>query len=444
MKQKQKPDQSQTDRQILDTLLEETFPYFTEEANTKNGLIADKAKRRNKKGQSPSSITVVGLGLSCYIVGVRRGLISREEAVKRTLTTLRFFTEGHQGPEPDAMGYQGFYYRFLDMETGKRTWECELSTIDTTFFIAGVLTAVNFYTGDNAEEAEIRLLGDSLYKRINWKWALNGSVNVCHGWKPDSGFLPNYWERAYCEALLLYMLALGSPTFPIEGEGYEKWTSTFTWLKVYDIEYIYAGPLFIHQFSHIWIDFRGIMDNYNRKVGIDYFENSRRATYIQQQYAIENKNGFKGYSENSWGFTASDGPGNQTVVIDGIARTFYDYISRGVPLGPDDGTISLSAVVASLPFAPEIVTASIRHSIEKLKLKNPDWYGLEACFNPTYKTSEKEGWISPWRFGLNEGPVVLMIDNAATGLIWDTMKKCAYITDGLRKAGFTGGWLEVK
>lgn len=441
MEQAQKPNQPQTDHQILDTLLQETFPYFTEEANPNNGLIADKAKRKNKEEKSPSSVTVVGLGLCCYIVGIQRGLMTREDAVKRTLTVLRFFNEGHQGPEPDAMGYKGFYYRFLDMETGKRAKECELSTIDTAFFIAGVLTAVNFYTGKNAEETEIRLLGDSLYRRINWQWALNGSINICHGWKPDTGFLSNYWVRDYCEALLLYILALGSPTFPIGKEGYEKWTATFKWIKIYGIEYIHAGPLFIHQYSHIWIDFRGIMDNYNRKVGINYFENSRRATYIQQQYAIENAEDFKEYSENCWGFTASDGPGNQAIVIDGKPRTFFGYISRGVPFGPDDGTISPWAAVASLPFAPEIVQRATRHFIEKLKLKNSGWYGLDASFNPTYKTSDANGWTAPWRFGLNQGPVVLMIENAATGLIWGTIKKCAYITDGLRKAGFEGGWL---
>ncbi len=427
-----------SDREMLDNLLKETLPYFIKEINPKNGLIADKTEPT-----SSASIAVVGLGLCCYIVGVERGMITRGEAIKKTLTILRFFYNSKQSTDKDAMGYKGFYYHFLDMQTGMRAPESELSTIDTALFIAGALTASAFFTNDTEEEREICDLADNLYKRIDWVWATNGKPTVCHGWDPETGFLPYYWDSDYSEAMLLYMLALGSPTFPIKKESYDQWTSTFKIKKIYDIEYLYAGPLFIHQLSHIWIDFKGIQDDFNRKAGFDYFENSRRATIVQREYAIENKNAFKNYGENCWGITASDGPGPKTMKIDGIQRMFYNYTARGVPFGPDDGTISPWAVVASLPFASDIVLQAIRYFIDEFGLKAKEDYGFEASFNFTFidKKKKKDKWVSPWIFGLNQGPVILMIENYSSQLIWNLTKKCVYIRNGLLNAGFSGGWL---
>ena len=154
---------------------------------------------------------------------------------------------------------------------------------------------------------------------------MNGGETIAHGWNPESGFLPYRWDQSYSEAIILYILALGSPTFPIEPVGYKKWTETFEWKKMYDIECIYGGPLFIHQMSHLWLDFKGINDDLNRKIGIDYFENSRRATRVQQKYAIDNPLGYAHYGQYGWGFTASDGPGPCTVVVDGVERKFYGY-----------------------------------------------------------------------------------------------------------------------
>ncbi len=179
-----------------------------------------------------------------------------------------------------------------------------------------------------------------------------------------------YWDQEYSEAIILYVLALGSPTFAIDPIGYNNWTSTFKWSDINGIQYIHAGPLFIHQMSHLWLDFQGIQDDLNRKYEIDYFENSRRATCIQQEYAIENPLRFEHYNKNNWGFTASDGPGPAIITINGEDKIFYDYIARGVPFGPDDGTISPWAVVASLPFAPDIVVGTIRHALERLKERN--------------------------------------------------------------------------
>ena len=439
MKESAIKDLDRRDTEMLDHLLGETFDYFLKAVNLKNGLIADKTQPG-----SPSSIAAVGLGLSCYVVAVKRGLLSRSAAVKKTLSILRFFNTGHQGTKANAMGYKGFYYHFLDMQTGQRAVDCELSTVDTGFFIAGALTAAHFYTNENPEEIEIRELADILYRRIDWVWALNGSTTLTHGWNPDSGFIPYRWDRDYNEAILLYVLAMGSPTFPIEKKGYEAWTNTFELQKVYGLEYIYAGPLFIHQLSHVWIDFREINDDLNRKTGINYFENSRRATYVQRQYAIENKNGFAHYGENCWGFTASDGPGPESVMIDDKLRVFYDYIARGAPFGPDDGTVAPWAVVSSLPFAPDIVIDTIRHAIEKLNLRSHEWHGFDASFNPTHpeKIRNPNGWVSPWKFGLNEGPIILMIENFQSGMVWEIMKNCPYIVDGLIKGGFRGGWLD--
>jgi hypothetical protein len=206
---------------------------------------------------------------------------------------------------------------------------------------------------------------------------------------------------------------------------------------------VYAGPLFIHQLSHIWIDFRGIQDVYMRDKGLDYFENSRRATYVQREYAIRNPREFAFYSRDCWGMTASDGPGPATLKVDGVEREFFDYLARGAPHGPDDGTIAPWAVVGSLPFAPEIVFPAVRYFTDQVKLEQADSYGFKATFNPTFPVASDNdvGWVSPWNFGLNQGPIVLMIENQRTGLIWRLMRQCPYIVQGLRRAGFRGGWL---
>jgi hypothetical protein len=427
------------DIRMLEKLQSQTFNYFLTYQNPSNGLIADRSDPL-----SHSSIAVVGLGITSYIIGIERNLLSRKDAVNKILTVLRFFYKGHQGPEPDAMGYKGFYYHFLDMQEGKRAWESELSTIDTSIFIAGVLIAATYLNDDNKEENEIRQLADILYRRIDWQWSLNGRTEICHGWKTESGFLNHYWDKGYSEAIILYVLALGSPTHSIDPLGYKNWTTTFIWSNIDGIELIHAGPLFIHQMSHLWLDFRGIRDDLIAKYNIDYFENSRRATCVQQQYAIKNPLKFEHYNKNNWGFTASDGPGPATIIIDGVEKIFYDYIARGVPFGPDDGTISPWAVVASLPFAPDIVVGTIRHAIERLKERKSSDEGFDASFNAIFQmdVNEKKGWVSPWKFGLNEGPMIIMIENFQTQLIWNISKRCSYIKNGLRLAGFTGGWLE--
>jgi hypothetical protein len=418
-----------SDRQMLERLQRETFEYFLREANPRNGLIADKTEPG-----SPSSIAAIGLGLSAYCVAVERGWMSRATAISRTLATLRFFLTSVQSTERDATGYRGFYYHFLDMNTGRRAWRSELSTIDTAFLIAGAVTVGSYFAGASNDEREIRAAADALYRRVDWAWVSNDAGTIGHGWTPESGFLTSSWNHGYSEALLLYVLALGSPTFSIAPQGYREWTATFERKTVYDIQYLYAGPLFIHQLSHIWLDFRGIRDDRNKELDCDYFENSRRATLVQRQYAIENPREFVGYSKNGWGFTASDGPGPAVRTVAGMRRKFFGYLARGAPFGPDDGTISPWAVVASLPFAPEVVCETIRHAIEQLALGNAHRTGFDASYNATFPG--KHGWVSHWKLGLNEGPIVLMIENYLSELLWNVFRRNPYVVAGLCRAGF--------
>jgi hypothetical protein len=418
----------------LETLQRLTFDYFLKEANLENGLVPDSTRQG-----APCSITAAGFALAAYPVGVERGFITRRDATKRTLTTLRFFWNSSHGPEPDATGYKGFYYHFLDMKTGRRAWDCELSTIDSTFLIAGALTAAEYFDRATKGEREIRELAEAIYRRADWQWAQNRGVTVTHGWKPETGFIKYRW-RGYNEALLLYVLALASPTHPVPAKSYAAWTRTYKWKKLYGREFLYAGPLFIHQLSHMWIDFREIKDAYMRKHASDYFENSRRAAYIQQEYAIRNPRGFKDYGEHIWGLTASDGPGPASKTIRGKLRRFYDYSARGVPNGPDDGTLAPWAVVASLPFAPEIVLPSIQYFDETFPAITSH-YGFKCSFNPTFSTAASSEWISKGYYGLDQGPIVLMIENYRSEFLWTLMRRCPYIIEGLRRAGFVGGWL---
>lgn len=421
---------------LLNTLQQKSFDYFLNEVNPANGLILDRTD-----GKAPSSIAATGMGLAAYPVGVERGFISRPDAIQRTLACLRFFWNSPQGTQKDATGYKGFYYHFLDMQTGKRVWNCELSSVDTTFLLAGMLTVAEYFTLDTPDEREIRALANELFARVDWQWMLNGGMTVSHGWRPERGFIKYRWH-GYSEALLLYILGLGSATHPLPEASYGAWTSSYRWQKIYGTEFLYSGSLFTHQLSHIWIDFRGIRDQFMRDKRSDYFENSNRATHLQREYATRNPMKFKGYCETCWGLSASDGPGWRVCTVDGVERRFYSYVSRGVPFGPDDGTISPWAVAASLPFAPDIVIPAIEQ-FGKLNIADGNPYGFTTSFNRTFPTDDAGpfGWISAGHCGINQGPVVLMIENYRSELIWSMMRNNSFLLAGLRRAGFQGGWL---
>ena len=420
-------------QELLERLQRESFRYFAHETDAASGLVPDTTVEG-----APASIAAVGLALTAYPVAVERGFTTREEARGITLSTLQFFWNSPQGEERDATGYRGFYYHFLDMRTGRRTWDCELSTIDSALFLAGALTAAAYFDGDSEAEVEIRRLAEKLYLRADWAWSLNGGAAPSMGWKPESGFLRYRWT-GYDEALLLLVLGLGSPTFPFPEESYAAWTATYRWKKLYGQEFLYAGPLFIHQLSHVWIDFRGIEDAFMREKGIDYFENSRRATLLQREYAIRNPRRFAGYGELSWGLTASDGPGPVSFGRGKAKRRFEGYRARGIPFGPDDGTLAPWAAVASLPFAPEIVLPTIEAICKRPAIQNI--YGLLGSFNPSFPSVDGCGWVASSYFGLNEGPIIVMIENHRSELTWRLMRKCPHLVRGLRRAGFRGGWL---
>ncbi|MBN9271805.1 MAG: hypothetical protein J0J15_16485, partial [Mesorhizobium sp.] len=236
-----------SDDELLDRFQHAAFEYFLANANPANGLVAD-----TSRPNSPASIAVVGFALSCYPIGVERGWMTRQAAADLTLAALRFFWESPQGSAKDVTGHKGFYYHFLDMQSGRRVWRCELSMVDTALLMAGILLAGAYFSGESEEETEIRRLSEALYRRVDWRWAQGGGATLRQGWKPRSGFLHYGWE-GYNEATVLYVLAMASPERATTNDSYTGWTATYQWENIYGYDVLYGGPLFMHQFSHAWI-----------------------------------------------------------------------------------------------------------------------------------------------------------------------------------------------
>ena len=431
---------------FLDTLERRTFDWFWERTDNNNGLTPDRWPTK-----SFSSVAAIGFALTAYPVGVERGYVTRASAAQRTLNTLRFMYNAPQGPQPtNVTGYKGFFYHFLDMQTGYRFERVELSTIDTSLLIAGVLFCQSYYTGPDATESAIRAYADSLYLRIEWPWAMARPPVVSMGWHPESGFIQADW-KGYDEGMIVYVLALGSPTHTIDASAWTEWTKTYNWATFYGQTHVNFAPLFGHQYSHVWIDFRGIQDAYMRGKGIDYFENSRRATISQRLYAIANPGQWRDYGPNIWGLTAGDGPFDTTLVINGRSRQFFTYRARGAAAGEiqDDGTITPTAAGGSVPFAPEIAIPALIAMREKYGDNLFTNYGFVDDFNPTLtdvtpkygRVAPGIGWFDTDYLGIDQGPIIAMIENYRTDLIWKTMRTNKYIVAGLKKAGFTGGWL---
>lgn len=426
------------DAALLERVQRDSFRFFSEYSRPDNGLVADSSQK-----DSPCSIAAVGFALSAYPVAVEHGWMTRDEALARTLAALRFFDAAQQGGALNQTAYKGFFFHFLHMTTGERVWESEVSVIDTALLIAGMLFAARYFGRADAAENEVGQRAVAIYSRVDWPWMQNGGAAFALAWTPEKGFARQRWI-GYSEALVMYVLALGSPTHAVGADAYRQWLSGYRWKRIYGQSYVYAGPLFIHQFSHIWIDFRGIRDAYMLAKDMDYFENSRRATNVHQEYAKRNPKNFRDYHGLCWGLTASDGPGPMHKRIHGRERKFLGYRARGAPYGPDDGTVAPWASIASLPFAPELVIPTIRYLAQRTyDPDNP--FGFTASFNPTlHQRSGDVGWLSPWHFGLNQGPIVLMIENYENEFIWRLMRDCPYIRRGLTRAGFNGGWLDAK
>lgn len=427
-----------------------TFQFFWDTTNETNGLTPDRFPSRPF-----ASIASVGFALTAYPIGIENGWVSRTQAVDRTLTTLRFFRDAPVGPQRTGKtGYKGFYYHFLDMQRGQRydSW-VELSSVDTALLMMGVLFAQSYYDGDDPREKEIRQIADTLYKRVDWTWLQQRKPLVSMGWFPESGFINHDW-MGYNEAMMLYVLALGSPTHPLDSDAWTVWTRTYNndWGVYQGQEYLSFGPLFGHQYSHVWIDFRDIQDQYMRERGIDYFLNSRRATLAQRDYAIDNPMKWKEYGENVWGLTASDGPQNTSQEFRGEQRQFRHYSSRGAGLREnfDDGTIAPTAAISSIVFAPELVIPATEEMHKRFGDYLYSSYGFLDSFNPSFnyeiplKTGRlvpDRGWVASDYIAIDQGPILTMIANYRNEFVWTVMKKNPYIRKGLERAGFTGGWL---
>ena len=431
---------------FLSDLEERTFRFFWETANPTNGLIPDRYPT-----PSFSSIAAVGFGLTAYPIGVERGYVTREAAQQRVLTTLRFLRDAPQGPSARGVaGYNGFFYHYLDMKTGERFGDSELSTVDTAILLAGVLFCQSYFDGTAPEEMEIHALAEEIYRRVDWKWAQPHAPAISHGWTPELGFLEYDW-RGYNEAMLVYLFALGSPTFGVGPQAWTEWTSTYDkhWQTTFGQEYLNFGPLFGHQYTHVWMDFRKIQDDYMRRRGMDYFENSRRAVYAQQAYAIANPLHCTDYGATVWGITASDGPADMQLADATTDRVYRAYSARGTD-AHDDCTLAPTATVASIPFAPELAIPAVLDMQKRFGQYIYAQYGFVDAFNPSFhfdvplqhgRGIAGFGWVDGDYLGIDQGPICAMIENQRTALVWRVMKKNPHVRRGLEQAGFSGGWL---
>lgn len=421
---------SPEDELMLDTIQQKTFEYFRHEHHPDWGIVKDRAA-----DWAPSSIAATGFGIPCFAIAAERGWISREEAAKIVLNTIEFFMNSNQSADTNATGYKGFYYHFLRMDSGTREWNCELSSIDSGLLMMGIIFARNYFNKENETEAKIRAMAAKLLDRMDWSIfsmppESRHPYTISMGWEPEEGMHDWGWF-GYNEALFLYVLAAGTGMENVE-RSYDAWLSTYKWKEPYEgMAHVAFPPLFGHQFSQAFIDYRGLVDKYMKEKGIDYFENSRIATYVQRQYAIENIHGWIGYDSLCWGVTASDGPGESYNFDD---RVFLGYAGRGAA-GPDynyfdDGTIAPYGALSSLPFAPEIVIPTARSIIEKYGESIWGKYGFYDAFNPT------ANWVNDDFIGIAQGPMMIMIENFRTGLIWNYVMPDPIIQKGLRKLGY--------
>lgn len=421
--------------EFVDDLKRNTFDYMWEVVDSATWQTDDRYPSRNF-----TSIAATGFALPSYIIGVHNQYITRQQGSERVLNTLQWLWDASQGPaESGTSGYNGLFYHFLNYGSGTRFKQVELSTIDTGLLMAGVLTAQSYFDGDHPTEEKIRELADSLYLRVDWNWAMNNKKTMSMGWYPERGFIEAQWT-GYNEAMILLIQALGSPTYPIPDNSWDVWTETYLWDDFYGYEHVNFGPLFGHQYSQMFIDFKGIQDDYMREKGIDYFENSRRATLSNRAYAIANPAKFVGYSEKIWGLTASDGPANITKTVNDREIRFSTYTARGAAANylNDDGTIVPTAAGGSIPFAPKETLQALYTMKQQYGDQLYTKYGFLDAFNLTY---QEDGWFNPDYIGIDQGPILIQLENLQTGLIWETLKKNPYIQQGLLKAGFNGGWL---
>jgi hypothetical protein len=399
---------------LLDSLQRTGFEYFWDEANPVNGLIRD----RSQPG-SPCSVAAQGFGITAICIAIEHEWVTREEGRDRIMLGMETLWNGNQGDaEFGVNGYKGLFYHFLDINSGFRAWSCELSTIDTALLMAGVLDAKQYFNTEDPGDVELRALADSLYHRVDWDFMRNGGNGLRMGWKPNSGFSTFGNWVGYNEAMILYILALGSPTHPVPWYTWAYWTTGYNWNTQYGQTYLIFPPLFGHQYSHCWIDFREIQDEYMALRGIDYHENSRRATLAAREYCIDNPFNWSGYGENLWGLTASDDPGG--------------YLAHGAPPAQNDnGTITPTAAASSIAFAPEVVIPALHHMYDEYAGLIWGKYGFKDAFNLT------NFWVATDYLGIDQGPIVIMIENYLNGSVWERFMQNPDLQLGLERAGFS-------
>jgi len=402
------PARSAADDALLEDLSQRSFMFFWEQADPGTGIVRDRARTDGSPvsggGRDVGSIASVGFGLSGLCIAAERGWIPRADAIARARTTLRFFAE--------RMTHErGWFYHFVNIRTGAREWSSELSSIDTALLVGGVLTTRQCFAAD----AEIPRLADAIYRRVDFTWMLAGDpLLLSQGWKPESGFLKSRWDH-YCELMILYLLAIGSPSHPIPPESWRAWRRPHITFE----RYSFVGgppPLFVHQYSHAWVDFRGRRE---RESNLDWWENSVTATRAHKAFTLSLASEFPGYTEHVWGITASDSR-NGYVAWGGPPRT-----------SQIDGSVVPSAPAGSLMLAPDIALPAVRELRRRFGDRVYGRYGFADAFHPT------DGWVNPDVIGIDLGITLLSAENLRTGRVWQWFMRNAEIPRALDRAGVT-------
>ncbi|HOE68887.1 MAG TPA: glucoamylase family protein [Candidatus Omnitrophota bacterium] len=382
------------ENELLTTIERDTLQYFIRLSDKNTGLTRDSSRTG-----SPCSIAATGFALAAFAIGNERGWITKEYAYGRILSTLKVLKE-------KAEHQNGFFYHFLDARTAKRVWASEASSIDTALLLAGALLAAQYYPG-----TEVETIAHELYRRVNWRWMMNGSKFICMGWTPESGFLPYYWD-SYNELMLLVALAVGAPENACPPSTWHDWLRPEGNYNGHRVIFASSGSLFTYQYSHAFIDFRGLKDQ-----GNDFFENSREATLANRDFSMSFSEKHKGYSENSWGLSASVGPGGYKA---------YGALPGGAI---HDGTIAPYAALSSLPFTPELSVAAVKFFHKSYGKSLYGNFGFKGAFNLD------KMWCADEYLGIDQGISLLMLENFLNdGAVWkkfmalDAIKKWRAVT----------------
>lgn len=392
---------SPDDIQLLDDVTRAGTCYFWEQANPDTGLVKDRCNARTATTDNTivASIAATGFGLTALSIGESRNYVSYSEAANRVAATLRFLWK-------KLANHRGFFYHWADVHTGERIWDSEISSVDTAILLCGILTARAHF-----HNQEITELASAIFNRVDWSWLSEDTALLPHGWMPEVGFLPYRWDD-YSELMMMYLLGLGSSVHPLREETWNAWKRT-----IFDYEGLrYIGsfaPLFVHQYSQAWFDFRGKRDHY-----ADYFKNSVIATEAHRRFCLELAQRFPDYSEDLWGITASDSE--------------EGYVVWGGPpeIGPIDGTVVPCASAGSLPFAPQ-AALRVLHNIRNRYPFTWSTYGFVDAFNPL------KNWYDTDVIGIDVGISVLMAENLRSGFVWRTFMKNPEAQRGMKRAGFT-------